>query len=138
VEWAADHRLTDDNASRNGWLLEVASKTLLDWCELLHPDGPGKDEPPHNLEWGGIHPPYRMGQRTEVAPKFRRRNHEEPPSDSDLGPLARDFVWLAHYVFTDTPRAAFAPNDKRSTVVQQVRKAADLIDLELPEPLRPT
>lgn len=72
------------------------------------------------------------------APQFRLRKHTRPASGSDLGPLARDFCWLAAYVCTPArPVREFAPTVAHPTLVQRVQEAAYHCGFDLPEPLRP-
>src|SRR5206468_2471241 len=95
TEWAQDYRLTDATGSRNRWVVEVALETLREWAET-HPD---QIESPEGLQW--TLPETGIGNRLHSQPAFRRRRHLKPGRRSQLGPLARDFVWLARYVCTE-------------------------------------
>jgi hypothetical protein len=127
VEWASAYRLTDGAGSSNGWLLAEAVDTLRSWAAM---DPTAVVAPPVELRWA---PPNArvVGAPTRPAPVFRRRKHKPDPA-SRLGPLARDFLWLAQYVCEQKRRSAFAAEVKAPTVVRAVQRVAQLIGFTLP------
>lgn len=115
TDWACEYRLTDRSRQRNLWLLQHA----------LHVAGGLR-------QWGNV--------TTEpcddpAAKAFRVRQHPERMSET-LGPLARDTVWLVHYVLLQSQCEAFAPGVSARTLNKQSKAAANLIKFDLPIPLR--
>jgi hypothetical protein len=119
LEWATGNRLTDSDGRRNRWLLEHAVNVL------------------RGREWAQLS--TGLGRPSQPAREFRRRKHGPTPEGSELGPLARDFVWLVRYALTPTePAASFAPGVPHDALLRGVRSAADRAGFDLPDPLRPT
>ena len=136
LEWATGNRLTDSDGRRNRWLLQHA----VDYVRKPH-DPEARD--PHDPEtlrgrgWAQLS--TGLGRPSQTAREFRRRKHGPTPEGSELGPLARDFVWLVRYALTPTePAATFAPGVPHDALLRGVRSAADRAGFDLPDPLRPT
>jgi len=81
-------------------------------------------------------PDVELRDRIRRAPEWRRRSHGRPAVGSELGPLARDFAWLAAVVCTpERPLRQYAPGETQQNVTQRVKNAAQQSEFVLPEPL---
>lgn len=78
-------------------------------------------------------------QRDRIRPAhaFRTaRNHYQPSDHSNLGPLARDYVWLAAAVATpERDYRTYSGRTTQENVIQRIQAAAEAAGFELPSPL---
>ena len=135
IEWGTRWRVTDRDGKRNRWLLQHAVNYLRKPYDPEARD-PHDPETLRGRRW--VQLSTGLGRPSQPAREFRRRKHGPTPEGSDLGPLARDFVWLARYVVTQEPTASFAPGIPHDALLRGVRSAADRAGFDLPDPLRPT
>ena len=133
VAWATGYRLTDSDGRRNGWLLQHAVDYLRNPYDPAARD-PDKPETLRGREW--VQFSTGLGKPSQPAREFRRRKHDPTPEGSSLGPLARDFVWLAHYVLAERPVESFAVGASHALVIRRVESAAERAGFDLPDILR--